>query len=112
MFFNTHTSFGLIYLDDDISNTKPGISVSKCSATDLEMLQNDRLKFLHNPPIAYLHINNWRKKVIDLRVILKGLPLDYLVISETKLDKSFPDAKFNLNEYEVRARRDRHKHED
>ena len=32
MFFNTHTSSGLIYLDDDISNTKPGISVSKYSA--------------------------------------------------------------------------------
>ena len=48
MFFNTHTSSGVIYLDDDIRNTKLGLSVSKSSAAELKMLQNDRLKFLHN----------------------------------------------------------------
>ena len=111
MFFNTHTSSGVIYLDDDIRNTKPGISVSKCSAADLEMLQNDRLKFLNNPLIAYLNINSLRNKVIDLGVILKDLPLGYFVISETKLDESFPNIQFKHNGYEVRARRDRHKHE-
>ena len=109
MFFNTHTSSGGIYLDDDIRNTKLGISVSKSSAADLEMLQNDRLKFLHNPLIAYLNINSLRNKVIDLGEILKDLPLDYLVISETKLDESFPNSQLKLNGYEVRARRDGHK---
>ena len=57
----------------------------KCSSTDLEMLQNDRLKFLNNPLIAYLNVNRLRNQVIDLGVILKDLPLDYLVINETKL---------------------------
>ena len=87
-----------IYLDDDIRNTKPGISVPKCSAADLQMLKNDRLKFLNNPFIAHLNINSFRNKVIELGVILKDLPLDYLVISETKLDESFPNAQFKLNE--------------
>ena len=58
----THTSSGVFYLDDDIRNTKLGISVAKSSAADLEMLQNDRLKFLHNPLIAYLNINSLRNK--------------------------------------------------
>ena len=39
---------------------------------------------------------------------LKDLPLDYLVISETKLDESFPNVQFKLNGYELRARGDRH----
>ena len=73
------------------------------------MLQNDRLKFLHNPLIAYLNINSLREKVIDSGEILKDLPLDYLVISETKLDESFPNSQLKLNGYEVRARRDGHK---
>ena len=111
MFFNTHTLSGLIYLDDDMSNTKPGISVSKYSAAHLEILKNDRLKFLNNPLIACLNINSLRNKVIELGVILKELPLDYLVISETKLDDSFPNAQFKINGYEARARRDRNKHE-
>ena len=93
MFFNTHKSSGVIYLDDDIRNTKP-----------------DRFKFLSNPLIACLNINSLRNKVIDLGVILKDLPRDYLIISETELDESFPNAQFKLNGYEVRARRDRHKH--
>ena len=92
MFFNTYTSSGVIYLDDDIRNTKIDLSVSKSSAADLEMLQDDRLKLLHNPLIAYLNINSLRNKVIDLGEILKDLPLDYMVISETKLDESFPNS--------------------
>ena len=110
MLFNTYTSSGVIYLDDDTRNTKLDLSVSKSSAADLEMLQDDRLKLLHNPLIAYLNINSLRNKVIDLGEILKDLPLDYIVISETKLDESFPNSQFKLNGYEVRARRDRHKH--
>ena len=68
------------------------------------------MKPLHNPLITYLNINSLRNKVIDLGEILKDLPLDYIVISETKLDESFPNSQFKLNGYEVRARRDRHKH--
>ena len=110
MFFNTHKSSKGIYLDDDIRNTKLGISVWKSSATDLVILQNDRLPFLHNPLIAFLNINSLRNKVIDLGDILKNLPLDYLVIGETKLDENIPNFQFKLNGYEIRGRRDRHKH--
>ena len=34
---------------------------------------------------------------------------DYLVLSETKLDHSFPSAQFSIPDYKIRARRDRHK---
>ena len=62
-FFNTYTLSGGIYLDDNTRNTKPGISVSKSSSADLQMLQNDRLKFLHNPLIiAFLNISSLRNK--------------------------------------------------
>ena len=54
--------------------------------------KNDRMTFLHNPLIGYLNLNSLRNKVIDLGEILKDLPLDYVVISETKLDESFPNS--------------------
>ena len=50
-----------------------------------------------------------RNKVIDLKEIVGYLSPDYLVLSETKLDDSFPSAQFNLPNYEIRARRDRDK---
>ena len=46
-----------------VRNTTPSISESKPS--DLEMLQNDRLKLLHNPSVAFLNINSLKNKVID-----------------------------------------------
>ena len=38
-----------------------------------------------------------------------NLPLDYFVISETKLDKSSPSVQFNRSNYEIRNRNDRDK---
>ena len=38
-----------------------------------------------------------------------NLQLDYFVISETKLDDSFPTSQFIMNNYEIRCRKDRDK---
>ena len=58
----------------------------------------------------YLNINSLRNKIVGLREIILELSLDYLVLSETKIDQSFPTAQFYIKGYEVRARRDRDKH--
>ena len=59
--------------------------------------------------IGYLNINGLRNRLTDLKVILKYLSLDYFVLSEAKLDKSFPKAQFILDDYEFKARRNRNK---
>ena len=38
---------------------------------DLQMLQNERLKFNKNPLLGYLIINSLRNKIIDLREIIQ-----------------------------------------
>ena len=50
-----------------------------------------------------------RSKIIDLGDIMSYLSPDCLVLSEMKLDYSFPLAQFSIPDYEIRARRDRHK---
>ena len=50
-----------------------------------------------------------RNKVIDLKEILGYLSPNYLVLSKSKLDNSFPSAQFSLPNYEIRTRRDRDK---
>ena len=77
--------------------------------TGLQQLQEDRLKHRKNPLIGYLNINSLRNKITDLRVIMKTLSLDYLILSETKIDESFPTSQFNVEGYEIRVRRDRDK---
>ena len=38
-----------------------------------------------------MNINSVGNKIADLQIIIKSLPLDYLVLSETKLGKYGPD---------------------
>ena len=40
---------------------------------------------------------------------MSDISLEYIVVSETKLDSGFPSARFHRNGYEVRAWRDRDK---
>ena len=41
---------------------------------------------------------------------MQNIPLDYLGLSEIKLDESFPNARFKIDGYGIRARRDRDKY--
>ena len=79
-------------------------------SSGFEGLRENRLNYVNNPLIGYLNINNLRNKIVNLREIILELLLDYLVLSETKIDQSFPTAQFYIKGYEVRARRDRDKH--
>ena len=72
-------------------------------------MRKNRLKYPTNPLIGYLNINSLRNQIIDVREVIGKLSLDYFVISETKLDESFPSAQFNISNYEIRNRRDRDK---
>ena len=53
--------------------------------------------------ISYLNINSLRNKIIDLKEVLKHISLDHFVLSETKLDNSFPCAQFQISDYEIRG---------
>ena len=76
---------------------------------ELNLSQKDRRQDLNNPLICYLNINSVRNKMADVQIFIQNIPLDYLVLSETKLDESFPNAQFNLDGYKIRGRRDRDK---
>ena len=71
------------------------------------MFKNLRLEKCENPLFGYLNINSLRNKIVDLREIISVLGLDYFVISETKLDSSYPSAQFKIKNYQVRGRKDR-----
>ena len=72
-------------------------------------MYENRLKHPRNPLIGYLNINSLRNKIVDARELFGKLQLDYFVLSETKLDDSFPSAQFYIENFEIRNRRDRDK---
>ena len=72
-------------------------------------MYENRLKHPRNPLIGYLNITSLRNKVVDAREVFGKLQLDNFVLSETKLDDSFPSVQFYIENFEIRNRRDRDK---
>ena len=81
------------------------------SSDSLDGLKTFKSKNLRNPFLSYLNINHLRNKIIDLRHILQQIGLEYISISETKLDEQFPDTQFKIEGYHYPPfRRDRTRH--
>ena len=72
-------------------------------------MYENRLKHPRNPLIGYLNINSLRNKIAGAGEVFGKLQLDYFVLSETKLDDSFPSAQFYIENFEIKNRRDRDK---
>ena len=58
---------------------------------------------------SYLNINSLRYKFCSIKELLSRNIVDMLIIAETKLDESFPDAQFRVNNYHL-WRNDRNIH--
>lgn len=58
--------------------------------------------------VAHLNINSLRNKFEALKEIVKG-NVDILMISETKLDESFPEGQFLIEGFTIPFRLDRNK---
>ena len=71
---------------------------------DLQIMYENRLRHSQNPLIGYLNINSLRKKIVDAREVFEKHQLDYFVLSETKLNDSFPSAQFYIENFEIRNR--------
>ena len=68
-------------------------------SSDLQILRKIRLKYPMNPLIGYLNINSLRNKIIDVRnkiIVREMIDRLHFLISETKLDSSFPSAEFHI----------------
>ena len=70
--------------------------------TDLQIMYESRLKYPRTPLIGYLNINSLRNKIVDVREVFGKLQLDFFVLSEAKLDDSFPSAQFYIENFEIR----------
>ena len=75
---------------------------------DIDGIIEVRKSYSRNPIIGYLNINTLQNKIVGLREMILKAPLDVFCIDETKLDDSFPNAQFLIEDYQFPPfRRDR-----
>ena len=74
-----------------------------------DILSSMRVKYVNKLLIGNLNINSVAAKFDQLKVIVQG-KLDILVITETKLDSSFPNKQFLIDGFSDPYRLDRNRH--
>ena len=75
------------------------LAAAECDELDASsILKNIKLENANRPVIAHLNINSIRNKIESLKLII-GNNIDILLISETKLDNSFPAPQFIIDGY-------------
>ena len=88
--------------NDDYNDSNSSISDGE---TPYILLNDLRLKHLDRLIIGHLNINSIRNKFEALKKIIKN-NLDILIVSESKLDHTFPDKQFSMVGYRT-IRQDR-----
>ena len=88
------------------SDTRTHVTEVNDNKELFDTLKHTRLKYKKNFLISHLNINSLRNKYEELKEILTERLSDVLVVSETKLDSSFPNAQFQCSQY-ISYRRDR-----
>ena len=82
---------------------------SNCEEGPFEILKKIRINNVNRVVIGHININSIRNKFDMLSSMVKD-NIDILMVSETKLDSSFPQAQFRMEGYAPPFRYDRNSH--
>ena len=87
------------------SRSDDNVCCSVTKTSDNKKFSSEHLSFLRKKhpnrvTIGNININSIRNKFDHLIAITKG-NVDVLMISETKLDESFPSMQFNIDRYSI-----------
>ena len=111
-FTNTYTSFQSKDTTTNIKNIKKRNSSENSEECDNEsafcLLKNLRRRNWKKIIIGHLNINSIRNKIDLLADLIKG-NIDIMVISETKIDETFPSSQFSISGFSSPYRLDRNK---
>ena len=88
-------------------DTEPYLSTNSLS-NQSDALTEIRIKNPKQLIIAHLNINSLRNKFDQLKILVQD-KIDILVVTESKLDDTFPDSQFHIPGYKVPFRKDRNK---
>ena len=95
------------HITDILDDVTSKLTDSNDSPHDQDILAMFCKKNYKNLKIFHLNVNSLRNKLPDVTALLKFV--DILCMTESKLDDSFPNAQFSVDEFKI-VRRDRNEH--
>ena len=95
------------FLND--SNSDKLIKKANCPDDVISILSDIKIKNINKLIIGNLNINSYARKFDQFQTIIQN-KLDIVVITETKLDNSYPPSQFSIDGVSKPYRLDRDKH--
>ena len=83
---------------NDIESDNTNDKIPK-TVIDIAQAKQIRYSNINNAMIGHLNINSIRNKLNELKILSKDFMPTVLAISETKVDASFPNVQFLLDDY-------------
>ena len=84
-----------------MSDQKHDFHLTNSNQVDINENVKMREVYSKNPALGYLNTNSLRNKIVSLRSVFAKARIDILCIDETKLDDSFPDSQFLIENYQL-----------
>ena len=85
--------------EDNVSDSSPFVIGDSVFSNDIIKTKRQRLDNASNTIIGHLSINSFRKKFVFVKNIIKLF--DVFLVSESKLDYTFPSNQFRTNGYNI-----------
>ena len=85
--------------EDSVSGNSPFVIGDSVSSNDIIRMKKQRLDNANNTIIGHLNINSFRNKFVFIEDIIKLF--DVFLVSESKLDHTFPSNQFRINGYKI-----------
>ena len=85
--------------EDNVSDSSPFVIGDSVFSNDIIKTKRQRLDNASNTIIGHLSINSFRKKFVFVKNIIKLF--DVFLVSESKLDYTFPCNQFRINDYKT-----------
>ena len=83
--------------EDSVSGNSPSVIGDSVSSNDIIRMKKQRLDNANNTIIGHLNINSFRNKFVFVKDVIKLF--DVFLVSESKLNHTFPSNQFRINSY-------------
>ena len=90
------------------TNKNDWCTSSEILADSFSNIEETRIEHINNAIIGNLNINSFPNKFDELKLLVNGM-LDILIITETKLDDTFPVSQFHIDGFSKPYRLDRNR---
>ncbi len=101
---NKHNNKNNEYVCESTNSNTPNNNNVNVNTNDdpcITALKKMRSNYVKNVTLGHININSVRNKIEFIHDILSNNLMDVLMISETKIDHSFPNANFAMTDYKL-----------